>query len=185
MSSSWTYAALRFPTQAEWLAAAGERPEVADVLEVGVVHAPLPPGAAEDAAPEDLPGWHVAVAVRGALPASWAAARIAPPAGMPMLGRNSVPASLPVRAFIVALRLSGWITPAESLAALKTGDMPPVLLAAVRASLPADAALLAEETWAGMVTVERTDPMFGLLLPLLGRSPAELDEVFRLGAGLA
>lgn len=94
-----------------------------------------------------------------------------------------VPQSISRRQFLLALLGAGFITPAEALAAVTNGAVP-VNLATLIAGLPEGDALAVRITWASMTVAERDNPIIAMLIGAGLATEAQVDELFRVGAGL-
>lgn len=95
----------------------------------------------------------------------------------------AVPESISRRQLILALVAMELITPEEALAAARTGDVPAAVQATFDNLLPADK-LAAEVTWATMSVAERAHPLVALLAAANDMSDGDVDDFFRLAAGL-
>lgn len=123
-------------------------------------YANLQPGLAEEAMDEDAPEF---VAYRN------------PPV--------PVPATITRRQLILALATMALITGEEALAAARTGAVPAAVQAAFDNLSPSDK-LAAEITWATMSIAERDHPLVALLAAANDMSSGDVDDFFRLAAGL-
>lgn len=94
-----------------------------------------------------------------------------------------VPASITRRQLILALTTMELITGEEALAAARSGEVPAAVQAAFDNLAPADK-LAAEITWATMSVAERDHPLVALLAVANSMSETDVDDFFRLAAGL-
>lgn len=95
-----------------------------------------------------------------------------------------VPGSVSDRQFFQALALGGMITEAEALAAVQTGALPPAFEAFV-AALPSGEQFGARMALSGATIFRRDHPLTAAFGAASGKSPAEIDDLFRLAASLA
>ena len=163
----WTYLAYRWPSAADYLAALAEAgwaegtPPGVDLLVSGVLQAPP---VDEETPREALAGWHVAAAFRErSPPAEWAALRITPPDGMPLLGRTPVPAS---------------VTRFQARAALAMAGLLPTVEAAIADSPD----LITRLAWTDAQVFERGSPTIASLAAAIGLTEAQIDDLFRTAA---
>lgn len=172
--SGWTYATYRWPDQAAWIAARALQgwtegtPPGVDLLVVGQLYEGPEPSPGDEASPlpEPLPGWHVAAAFREVQPpAEWAALCIAPPDGMPILGRTPTPQSVTRFQARAALALAG-------------------LLDVVEEAVAASPHPLTRLAWADAQTFERQSPTVANLAAVLGLSAIQIDDLFKTAAGI-
>jgi hypothetical protein len=98
---------------------------------------------------------------------------VAPPA--------PVPARVSDRQFFQQLAIEGAITQAQALAAVKTGEMPPALLAIINAMPQADQ-FNALMLLSGATTFERAHPMTAAIAAATGRTVEQTDDFFRAAA---
>lgn len=98
-----------------------------------------------------------------------------PPAPPPIVLTN--------RQLFAALALAGLITPAEALAAGRTGEVP-AAIDAVFATLPEQDAFLARLTWATMREVPRDNPLIGAMIAAGVATAEQVDALFALGASV-
>jgi hypothetical protein len=75
------------------------------------------------------------------------------------------------------------ITQAEALTAVKTGELPPQIVAAIKA-LPAEQQFGAEMMMAGAGGFERGHPNANTMMAALGYTPEQADDLWRLAATL-
>lgn len=94
-----------------------------------------------------------------------------------------VPAVISDRQFFQALAMDGYITPAEALAAVRTGDLPPVL-ADLIAHMDEDERFGAEMLLSGATEFRRDHPMTIVIGEARGLTPDEVDDFFRRAAAL-
>jgi len=94
-----------------------------------------------------------------------------------------VPASVSRRQLLLALTQMQLITGEEALAAATTGAVPAAVQAVFDNMEPADK-LAAQITWASMSVAERDNPLVAALAAANGMTSAEVDDFFRLAAGL-
>lgn len=93
-----------------------------------------------------------------------------------------VPESVSDRQFFQALALGGMISEAEALAAVQTGALPAPIAAIVDA-MPDQ--FSARMLLSGATIFRRDHPLTAAFGAVSGKSPAEIDELFRLAASLA
>jgi hypothetical protein len=103
--------------------------------------------------------------------------------------RPPVPAPPPVpnvisrRQLLIALAAAGFISAEEALAAAQTGAVP-AAIAGIFDRLPAEQALAARITWATMTEVYRGDPLIGALVAAGVATSEQVDDLFRMAAGV-
>ncbi len=95
-----------------------------------------------------------------------------------------VPASISDRQFAHVLALQGLITQEESLAWVKTGDVPAALQALVDEIPDPTIKFSAQMLLAGATVFERDHPMTAQLAAGLGMSSAQVDDLWRAAAAL-
>ena len=95
----------------------------------------------------------------------------------------SAPAVISDRQFFQGLALDGYITPAEALAAVRTGDLPPVLAELIE-RMDAEERFGAEMLLSGAVEFRRDHPMTVAIGEARGLTPDEVDDFFRRAAAL-
>ncbi|KQT58158.1 hypothetical protein ASG52_22150 [Methylobacterium sp. Leaf456] len=113
--------------------------------------------------------------------------RIEPDDGTPLRGAPVPSTVLPAisdRQFAQALADLGVIARAEALAFVKRGEVPTALQAAIDAIPDPDDRFAAEMQVSGATTFERAHPSTLALAHALGWSDAQMDELWRSGAGL-
>ena len=123
--------------------------------------------------------------------APWEAARAAALAELDRLAAlpldhdpRPVPPEISDRQFFQALAIAGIISEADALAAVMTGDLPAAFEAFV-AALPAGEQFGARMALSGATIFRRDHPLTAAFGAASGKSPAEIDELFRLAASLA
>ncbi|NUB24320.1 hypothetical protein [Azospirillum brasilense] len=94
-----------------------------------------------------------------------------------------VPEVISDRQFFQQLALDGYITPAEALAAVRTGDLPPVL-ADLIAHMDEAERFGAEMLLSGATEFRRDHPMTAVIGEARGLTPDEVDDFFRRAAAL-
>ena len=94
-----------------------------------------------------------------------------------------VPVEISDRQFFQALAIVGLISQADALAAVMTGALPPAFEAFV-AALPAGEQFGARMALSGATIFRRDHPLTAAFGAASGKSPAEIDELFRLAASL-
>lgn len=94
-----------------------------------------------------------------------------------------VPASVTRRQILTGLALVGWITEQEALDALATGARP-VAVDAVIGQLPEADRFAATMKWIGFQTAYRDDAMVAALATAAGKTEQDVDDFFRLCAGI-
>ena len=94
---------------------------------------------------------------------------------------DAVPPDISDRQFFQQLALDGDITQDEALAAVTVGAMPKAIASAV-AQLPAGQQFPAKMALCGATLFERATPFVGMLGPVLGKTPAQLDAIWRAAA---
>ena len=94
-----------------------------------------------------------------------------------------LPAEISDRQFSQALAMTGSITTAEALAAVKTGTLPAQLQSSLDA-MPADQRFSAEMMLSGATTFERNHPMTIALMNALGWTTQSTDELWRRAAAM-
>ena len=87
------------------------------------------------------------------------------------------------RQFFQALAIVGIISEADALAAVMTGDLPAAFEAFV-AALPSGEQFGARMALSGATIFRRDHPLTAAFGAASGKSPAEIDELFRLAASL-
>lgn len=97
--------------------------------------------------------------------------------------KEYVPPVVSDRQFFQALALAGKITPAEALAAVKTGELPDAFIDAL-GSLPTGDAFGLEMLLSGATTFERAHPATAILAGKLGMSEEQTDRLWRDAAKL-
>lgn len=102
-------------------------------------------------------------------------AYVAPPA--------PVPETISDRQFFQALADQGTITPAEALAAVKTGTIP-ATLAAFISGLTGAEAFAAEMLLSGATEFRRSHPLTEQIGAAQGMTPDQIDTFFRFAASL-
>jgi hypothetical protein len=75
------------------------------------------------------------------------------------------------------------ITQTEALSAMKTGELPPQLISAIK-SLPQDQQFSAEAMLSGATLFERKHSMADTVMAALGYTPEQADDLWRLAATL-
>jgi hypothetical protein len=109
------------------------------------------------------------------------------PAWQEILAAAGVPAPPPVsisrRQLLIALAAAGFISSEEALAAAQTGAAP-AAIGAIFDLLPAEQALAARITWATMTEVYREDPLITAIVAAGVASAEQVDELFRMAAGV-
>lgn len=108
---------------------------------------------------------------------------VPPPApGLPAPDPNAVPETVSERQFMMQLASDGDITWAECIAFLSNGTLPK-LFADAFAQIPTDtdpnAQYKAIAAFVGAKTFDRHNPETLLLQPLLGKTDAQLDDLWR------
>lgn len=101
----------------------------------------------------------------------------APPAPLP------VPDEISDRQFFHALALTGEISEAEALAAVKTGD-PPAAMEAFLVSLPAEDQFNARMLLEGAVTFRRSHALTEAFAAGMNMTAEQTDDLWRLAASL-
>lgn len=96
---------------------------------------------------------------------------------------SPVPSSVTRRQIITGLALAEWITKQEAIDALSTGARP-AAVEAVIATLPEEDQFDALTKWIGFTEAYRTDPLVLALASAEGKSEAEIDDFFRMCAGI-
>jgi hypothetical protein len=91
------------------------------------------------------------------------------------------PSSISDRQFFQELAVSGIITQAEALAAVKTGDVP-AALAAIVSAMPDDQQFAAQMILSGATVFERTHPMTETIGTAYGWTGDQVDDFFRAAA---
>jgi hypothetical protein len=94
-----------------------------------------------------------------------------------------VPDIISNRQFFQALALSGSISQAEALAAIKTRTLPPQMLNAIHA-MPADQQFAAEMLISGTTEFDRNNPMTSTMMRVLGWDAKSADNLWRYAATL-
>lgn len=94
---------------------------------------------------------------------------------------DPVPYVISRRQIMTGLALAGWITEQEALDAIATGARPAAVELVITA-LPEDQQFHARMKWAGFQEAYRTDPLVIALADAEGKSPADIDEFFRMCA---
>lgn len=94
------------------------------------------------------------------------------------LSKPPVPASISDRQFAQALAKDGTITQTEALSLVRTGTLPKALQDVVDAMTDRDEAFDATMLLSGATTFERAHPMVETLGKALGKSDAELDNLW-------
>lgn len=94
---------------------------------------------------------------------------------------ESVPAVISDRQFAQQVAAEGLITEAEALAWVSAGAIPAALNAIVEA-LPAEQRFTGQMLLAGATQFERAHPLTDALGAAMGKSPAELDDLWRAAA---
>ncbi|MFC5358267.1 hypothetical protein [Azospirillum himalayense] len=94
-----------------------------------------------------------------------------------------VPAVISDRQFFQALAMDGYITPAEALAAVRTGELPAVL-ADLIAHMDEDERFGAEMLLSGATEFRRDHPMTIAIGGARGLTDGEVDDFFRRTAAL-
>lgn len=94
---------------------------------------------------------------------------------------SPVPASISRRQFAMACTTLGLMTQTEALAFVTTNAIPSILDAAIN-SLPANQRFAMQMAVAGSMFFERENPATAALMQAAGRSPADADAIWRLGA---
>jgi hypothetical protein len=102
-----------------------------------------------------------------------------PPAPAPV-----VPETITEHQFIKQLVIGGDITPAEGIAFLSTGAIPPLFANAI-AQLPTANQSMAELDLVGAKTFDRHNAVVVVLGALMGKTPAELDAIWTAAALLS
>jgi hypothetical protein len=109
----------------------------------------------------------------------WDGAAFLPPEPAP----EPAPNVISRRQLLIALAAAGFISAEEALAAAQTGAVP-TAIAGIFDRLPAEQALAARITWATMTEVYREDPLIGGIVAAGVASAEQVDEVFRVAAGV-
>ena len=91
--------------------------------------------------------------------------------------------SITPRQLFIGMVQAGFCTAEEGVAAATSGTMPVVVESAIAVLSPEDQ-IAARITWARMQTVERLDPLAGLLATAVGITDAEVDAFFSECAGI-
>lgn len=94
-----------------------------------------------------------------------------------------VPHSVTRRQIMTGLAVAGWITEQEALDAIATGARPAAVEAVISA-LPEDQQFHARMKWAGFTEAYRDDPLVLALADAEGKTAAEIDDFFRMCAGV-
>lgn len=94
-----------------------------------------------------------------------------------------VPASISDRQFFQQLAVSGVISEAEALDAVKTGDLPAPLMALVD-QMPDEQKFSAKMLLCGATTFQRHYPLTEQLAQAMGYSAREIDDLFRAAGQL-
>ncbi|MBK3798650.1 hypothetical protein GAY33_05290 [Azospirillum brasilense] len=140
------------------------------------------------------PGFVLRLADRAVIPPSegnidyqaylaWVGAGNMPTPFEPPAVPDPVPASISDRQFFQQLAVDGYISQAEALAAVKTGDVPAILLALI-ADMPDDERFAAEMLLSGATTYERAHPLSVAIGEARGLTPEEVNAFFRAAAKL-
>ncbi|TPG53286.1 hypothetical protein EAH89_17365 [Roseomonas nepalensis] len=111
------------------------------------------------------------------LPQGYALTFTEPPA--PPAPPLPVPSSVRLLRFLAGLGAYGFATPEELLAAAKFGDLPFQIEELVN-QLPAELAFKARLDFAGMVDVDRDNPLIVMFAASKGLDEAATDEFFRV-----
>ena len=93
-----------------------------------------------------------------------------------------VPAVISDRQFFQQLAAEGTITPAEALAAVRTGELPAALVAILDGIPDEDERFSAEMLLSGATQIERAHPLTDAIGAATGRSHDDIDEFFRAAA---
>jgi hypothetical protein len=117
----------------------------------------------------------IASALGDGLPMEPPPAPLAPPQPLVIILTN--------RQLFAALAITGMITPAEALAAGRTGEVP-AAVEAVFATLPPQDAFLARLTWATMRDVPRDHPLIAAMVAAGVATDEQVDALFALGASI-
>ena len=83
--------------------------------------------------------------------------------------------------FMMAAWKLNFITHAEALAAVRSRTMPPAFVTAI-ADLPTEAKLEAELKFAGITRMQRSDPLFALVVAANIATDEQIDGVFTVAA---
>ncbi|QCN96675.1 hypothetical protein D3093_15150 (plasmid) [Azospirillum argentinense] len=101
----------------------------------------------------------------------------------PPAASTPVPASISDRQFFQQMAVDGYISQAEALAAVKTGNVPAILLALI-ADMPSGERFAAEMLLSGATTYERAHPLSVAIGEARGLTPEEVDAFFQAAAKL-
>ena len=114
---------------------------------------------------------------------AWLAGGGVPDPHVPVVVAAGVPREISRRQFFQQLAVDGVIDEAEAKAAVKTGDLPDVLIGFV-AALPQADRFAAEMLLAGASVFLRDHPLTSAVGAAQGRTAAEIDAFFRAAAEL-
>lgn len=95
-----------------------------------------------------------------------------------------VPQIISDRQFFQQAAISGLITQAEALAAVKTGDIPATLQAIVDSITDVNEKFAAEMLLSGATTFDRLHPLTEVVRVSLGWTPEQIDQFFTSAAQL-
>lgn len=93
-----------------------------------------------------------------------------------------VPSIISDRQFFQQLAVEGTITPAEALAAVRTGELPAALLAILAGIADEAERFAAEMLLSGATQIERAHPLTDAIGAATGRTPPQIDDFFRAAA---
>lgn len=94
-----------------------------------------------------------------------------------------VPTSVSRRQLLTGLAVVGWVSEQEAEAALATGALPTAVETVIN-SLPEEERFTARMKWIGFQTAYRDDPMVAALAAAEEKTEQEVDDFFRLCAGI-
>lgn len=94
-----------------------------------------------------------------------------------------VPSAISDRQFFHILAVDGFITEAEALAAVKTGD-PPAAFETFIASLPESERFSARMLLEGATTFERNHPLTNAFGTMYGMTAEQIDDLWRRASAL-
>ncbi|HWW46540.1 MAG TPA: hypothetical protein VNZ94_01720 [Xanthobacteraceae bacterium] len=126
-----------------------------------------------------LPGHTLVEAGSASIGWTWDGEEFSPPPTEPL----PVPQEVSRRQLLTGLALVGWITEQEAMDALATGARPASVDLLI-SQLPEAEQFPATMKWIGFSVAYRNDAMVLALADLEGKSPAEVDDFFRLCAGI-
>ena len=87
------------------------------------------------------------------------------------------PITLTARQFFIALANSGYVTPAEAVAAARDGAVPAAIAAVFSTLSPTDA-VGAQITWAKMTQVSEDEPLIGAVAAAMSLDATHIHEFF-------